>query len=129
MSNDNAPNLEWVNQVFKTIDAQDAQGFAKYFMDDGMFVFGSFPAAQGTQAISEFVAYFFSTIKSLSHELQHINEVNGVHYIHFDVTYEVIDGRTVTISGLETIEMLAGLISKYVIYMDPTPLQKIQIAA
>jgi ketosteroid isomerase-like protein len=117
---------EWAKKLFAAIDAMDADGFADFFADDGKFVFGSFPPADGKEAVSGFVAYFFSTLKSLSHKLLTINIAGGLRYIHFEVTYVVADGQTVTIPGVETVKMDGDLISEYIIYLDPSPLQAIQ---
>jgi len=116
----------WARTMFKVIDAEDAQGFADYFCEDGVFIFGSFPTACGKSTIRDFVAGFFSSLKGLHHELVQIVAAGGLLYIHFEVTYEVQDGRKVTIPGLETVKMKGDLIEEYVIYMDPSPLLALQ---
>lgn len=117
---------EWLTGLFKSIDAQDADGFANYFAKEGLFVFGSFPEARGREAISGFVSYFFGTIKSLSHKIGPIAQANGLIYVHFDVTYVLEDGQTVTIPGLETLKVNNDLVDEYIIYMDPSKLLTLQ---
>ena len=127
MLNPSGTELEiWARTMFKVIDAEDAQGFADYFCEDGTFVFGSFPPARSKSAIRDFVAGFFSSLNGLHHDLVQIEAAGGLLYIHFKATYEVHDGRKVTIPGLETVRMNGDLIEEYVIYMDPSPLQALQ---
>lgn len=122
-------NIEsWAGQLLKVIDNQDAKRFSEYFTEDGLFVFGSFPEARGRGAISGFVEYFFSSLKSLNHELLQVNQAGGLTYIHFNVTYELKDGRKITIPGLETLNFDGDLVEKYIIYMDPTKLLEMQAA-
>ena len=89
-------------------------------------MFGSFPSARSKSEIREFVAGFFSSLNGLHHDLVRIDATGDLLYIHFEVTYEVHDGRKVTIPALETVKMNGDLIQDYVIYMDPSPLLALQ---
>jgi uncharacterized protein (TIGR02246 family) len=48
--------------LFAAIDSMDAEAFAAFFTDDGMFRYGSQPPVQGRDAVRDYVAGFFSSI-------------------------------------------------------------------
>lgn len=119
-------SVDWTKQLFSDIDKMEPDTFANYFADSGVFSFGAFPAATGRAAIAEFVRNFFSTLASLAHDVIDVYEHGDLLIIRFDVTYTLDGGATVTIPAMETVRRENGLVTEYIIFLDPTPLQALQ---
>lgn len=116
----------WLENLFRTIDARDAAGFAEFFTLDGWFVYGALPPVQGRENIKEFADAFFKTLTNLEHKITKFLETQDMLYIHFDSTYFYPNGKSTEISGLNALEIEGGLISRYVVYMDLAPLMALQ---
>ena len=111
-----------LQDLFATIDARDADGFAGFLTEDAVFRFGSAPPVQGRAAIRDAVAEFFATIAGLSHALT--NSLAGEQSLicEGEVTYTRHDNSTVTLPFADAFELDDGRISHYKIYMDIGPL-------
>ena len=108
--------------LFRTIDAMDADGFAEWFTDEGLFVYGSRPAVQGKDAVREYVARFFEGLESISHVLLGEWRVGEVAFVEGEVTYGFPSGSTATLRFLNKLVHVGDKIRSYRVYIDPSPL-------
>ena len=111
-----------VKEIFKTVDRMDAQGFASYFTEDGLFTFGNWPTVKGRDEVAGSVDNFFSSIKGLEHRLIDTWSVEGVDIVEVEVTYTRHDDSTVDLTAACIFRLEGDLISDYRIYMDISPL-------
>jgi ketosteroid isomerase-like protein len=108
----------WMDDLFKAIDAKDAERFASFIAADGTFVFGNAPAVIGRQAIRDAVAGFFSSIRGLAHEVQSVSEEDGEVWSRGVVTYLRHDGSSLTAPFCNYFRMGEGGVRHYQIYVD-----------
>ncbi|MBZ0203814.1 MAG: nuclear transport factor 2 family protein [Ignavibacteria bacterium] len=112
----------WLEKIGKSIDAKDAKGFSEFITDSGSFRFGNQPEVIGRKAIEDYVAAFFGMIGSSVHEIVNFWD-SGDHVIwEGRVTYTRLDGKLVPVNFTNIFYMKDGLIEKYNIYIDNTPL-------
>lgn len=112
----------WLRQLFAAIDAKDTQRFVGFLAEDASFRFGNQPAVRGRAAIGAAVQGFFGSIKACRHEvagsLTHPESV----VCHGQVTYTQADDTRVTVPFAKVMTMRGELVSKYLIFVDVTPL-------
>jgi hypothetical protein len=112
----------WLQKVGKTIDAKDAKGFAELITPGGSFRFGNQPEVVGRKPIEDYVTAFFNMIKKSEHEIINYWD-NGGHIIwEGRVTYTRLDDKKVQVNFTNIFYMKDGLVDKYYIYIDNTPL-------
>ena len=109
-------------ELFAAIDAKDADAFVRFLTPDGLFRFGSAPAAEGRDAVREAVTGFFGTIKGLEHTLKKVIPTGDTLVTEGDVTYTRHDGSAISLPFVDVFEYDGELISEYKIYMDIGPL-------
>ncbi len=110
--------LHWLNDLFVSIDAKDAEAFAGFLSDDAVFVFGNAPPVAGRATIIDAVSGFFSSIKALSHTLRQVVSQPGIVVCWGTVTYTRHDGSDLTVPFADTFALENDKISHYQIYMD-----------
>lgn len=116
------PAHAWMGELFKSIDAKDADRFASFVAEDGVFLFGNAPAVNGRGAIRDAVAGFFGSVRALSHEIQGVTEAGGQLWSRGIVTYVRHDGSSLTVPFGNYFEMREGKIRHYQIYVDASAL-------
>lgn len=109
------------SDVFKTVDAMDADAFAAFLAEDGVFVYANAEPVRGRMAVREAVAQFFTSIKSLRHAVEAVWTVDDTVIAKLDVTYHRHDGGSVTIPAMTLWRLRDGLIADYQIFNDLTP--------
>jgi hypothetical protein len=113
---------QWLEEIGKVIDSKDAEKFASYITENGTFKFGNNDAVIGRKPIADYVAAFFTMIKSSQHKVVNCWELNGAVIWQGEVMYTRLDDRKVTVVFTNIFYMNGGLIDKYLIYIDNTPL-------
>ena len=111
-----------IKEIFETVDRMDANGFASFFTDDGLFRFGNAPTVKGRGEIAESVDQFFASIKALSHRVIGQWSSDGVDIAEVEVTYTRHDGSRVDLMAACVFRLQGEQISDYRIYMDINPL-------
>ncbi len=111
----------WVDELFASIDAQDAEAFAGFLTNDATFTFGNAPGVQGSAAIIAAVGDFFASIKALKHELTLVVSQPDVIVCCGTVTYTRHDDAEVTLPFADTFAIQNDKVSNYQIYMDIGP--------
>lgn len=112
----------FLDKLFCAIDAKDAEQFASFIADDGVFRFGSAPAVQGRDEITAAVSAFFDSIDSLSHSVTKVWRDEAGLACEGEVCYRRLDGLEVIIPFVDVFEFRGELISSYKIYIDIGPL-------
>ena len=111
-----------MDDLFKAIDARDAERFASFIAADGTFLFGNAPAVTGRNAIREAVAGFFASIRGVSHQVQGVTADGTRIWSRGIVTYVRQDGSSLTAPFSNYFEMGDGGVRHYQIYVDASAL-------
>jgi ketosteroid isomerase-like protein len=114
----------WVNQLFQSIDAGDADAFAAFLSEDAEFRYGSQPSVRGRDAVRGHVAGFFAGLTGLSHELRGFwwGDPGRVCFVQGLVVYTLPGGGPVSLPFLNLFRMDGDRIGQYLVYTDPSPL-------
>jgi len=113
---------EWLEAIFGSIDRKDAASFVDFLTPDAVFRFGSAQPARGRVAIQKAVEAFFSSIAGCSHELNHTWHDADTVVCEGNVTYDRHDGSDITLPFANVFALRDGLIDRYSIYADVSPL-------
>lgn len=111
-----------ISELFKAIDSKDLQGFVALLAPGCTFKFGNLPAVNGAGEIEKFVAGFFESIDSLSHEIQDSWDVADGLICHGLVSYTRKDGSVLTVPFANIMKSGATGIDEYLIYADTSQL-------
>ncbi len=112
----------WVDRLFATIDAKDAEAFAGFLTSDAVFRFGNGAPACGKEAIQEAVAGFFASIKDLHHTLRDSWDLPDVVVVHGEVTYTRHDGSRLSVPFANVLKLREALVREYLIFADVSQL-------
>jgi ketosteroid isomerase-like protein len=113
---------DWIAALFAAIDRQDAEAFAGFVTEDARFVFGNLPAVEGRAAIRDFVAGFFASIRSLSHDVPDAWQAGDTVICRGEVSYTRHDGSVLTVPFANVFRMEGDRVRDYRIYMDASAL-------
>jgi ketosteroid isomerase-like protein len=115
-------NLDWIKELFSSIDAMDLEKFVSFINDDGVFVFGNAPDVKGKENITQAVDGFFKSIKALVHsDLQWGQDGDKV-FSRGICTYTRHNETKIAIPFCNIFEMKNNKIQHYQIYIDITQL-------
>lgn len=117
---------DWVDGLFAAIDRQDAAAFAGFLAEDARFAFGNLPAVTGREAIREFVAGFFASIRAVSHSVPEAWQADDALTCRGEVTYTRHDGSTLTVPFANVLLMNGDAVRDYRIYADTSALYAVQ---
>jgi ketosteroid isomerase-like protein len=115
-------NARWTGELFSAIDAKDTSRFMSFLEPDARFRYGSNPPAIGSDAIRAAVDGFFSAVKALTHQVEHVWALPGHVICAGTVTYLRHDGRSVSIPFCNVLALRNAKVKDYVVYADPAPL-------
>src|SRR5512135_1240727 len=111
-----------IKDLFAAIDRKDADKFASFLTRDCVFRFGNMPEVVGQDAVRGFVAGFFDSIASISHDIHDTwNVADGV-ICHGQVSYVRKDGSTLSVPFANVLKTDARLIRDYLIFADTSQL-------
>ena len=113
---------DWWRALFASIDAKQTSQFLAYLTPDALFRYGSWPAAIGHEAIGSVVDQFFASIRSSSHRIIRMWQEPDSAVCKGEVTYARLDGNSVVVPFCNVFELRDQKITRYEIYIDPTPL-------
>ncbi len=105
-------------QLFNSIDEKDTKAFLGFLTNDVKFRFGNAPVAEGYTAVGEAVGGFFSSIKSIQHELTDTWYREEVIICHGNVTYTRHDSTILRVPFANILTMENNLIKDYLIFVD-----------
>lgn len=109
-------------EIFRAIDNKDADKFVTFLSNDCIFRFGNLPEVKGIQEIRKFVAGFFDSIESLSHEVRESWHVPGGLVCHGQVIYVRKDGSNLTVPFSNVFKIGSKQITEYLIFADTSKL-------
>ena len=113
--------LDW-KSLLSAIDRMDADAFASFLTENSVFRFGNGEPVKGKRNVREYVARFFSSIKSLKHEVLGVWESGQVLTVQGEVTYTRKDSRLVKVPFVNLLKMKGTLIHEYLVYVDASQL-------
>jgi hypothetical protein len=111
-------------ELFRAIDAKDPARFASFLSPDCRFRFGNLPEVVGAERVRDFVAGFFDSIESLSHEIRERWSVPGGLVCHGQVTYTRKDGSQLSVPFANVFRIDAAGIREYLIFADTSQLYR-----
>lgn len=111
-----------LKQIFKAVDSRDAEIFADYFSDDGVFRFANQPVVTGKQDIKKFVSGFFVSVAAIEHQIEEQWPIDNGQACHGQVTYTRHDQSTLSVPFALVVKTGATGISEYLIFVDPSML-------
>ncbi len=111
-----------LDDLFKTIDAKNLNGFLELLSPNASFRFGNAPTIQGHDAIGETLGTFFDSIEALKHDLNRIWTHETSIVCDGEVTYTRKDGSQLTVPFAMILGFQADLISECLTYIDVSQL-------
>ena len=109
-------------QIIDAIDSGEASVYAKLLTEDSRFRFGNYPMVQGKKAVYEAQTSFYSSVKSLKHEILRTWKDDNSIVVDLLVTYIRHDDTTITLPVLDVFEIKDNKVDATLIYMDINPL-------
>ena len=113
---------DWIDALFAAIDGKDAEAFTGFIAEDARFVFANQPAVEGRDAIRDFVAGFFASIRAVSHRVPDTWRAEDAVICRGEVTYVRHDGTALTVPFANVLVMHGDRVRDYRIYMDASAL-------
>jgi ketosteroid isomerase-like protein len=114
--------MQWVKDLFATIDHKDAEGFVGRLTEDATFVFGNAEPVTGRGPIHDLLVGFFSSIRGLRHRLEETWLLPDAAIVTGRVTYTRHDGSTLEVPFADVFKMHGRLVHDYLIYIDASKL-------
>lgn len=112
----------WVTDLFRAVDAMDADKFVAFMTENVFFRAGSAESLRGRAAVRDDIGSLFSRIKGIDHELTDTWVHGDVVVVHGIVTYTRPDDTTLTVPSADIWKMEGDLIREYLIFIDNTKL-------
>lgn len=109
-------------EIFEAVDSQDSDRFVSFLTDDAVFRYGSQEPVRGVDAVRNYVAAFFDSLDTLSHEVTETWAGDGSLVCTGQATYRRHDGKDVTIPFTNIFRFEGEKIREYLVYADPAPL-------
>src|SRR5687768_12174979 len=113
---------DWIQRVYKTVDAKDIESYVQFFTEDCTFRFGNNPAVHGKDGIRQALQQFFPAIKALQHQNVATWNPPGFEMVEAMVTYARHDGSKVTVPAVTIYRMDGSLAKDCRIFVDLAPL-------
>lgn len=113
---------DWIPRLLRSIDERDWDTFVSHLTEDAEFRYGSGQTAVGRESIRSAADQALSPFPVVEHELVDVWERPDATVIQGKVTYQWPDGHRQTLPFLNLFSMRDSLITKYLIFIDPSPL-------
>ncbi|MDH5472182.1 MAG: nuclear transport factor 2 family protein [Gammaproteobacteria bacterium] len=113
---------QWINDLFNSIDNKNNEKFSSYLSDDVRFRFGNMPVSTGKSTVEQQVSQFFTSIKSLQHEITEFWQQNNTIICHGRVCYTRHDNSTLSVPFSNIFKLNNQRISDYLIFVDVSEL-------
>ena len=111
-----------ITELFSAIDSKNVKSFMTFLSPDCVFKFGNMPEVVGTEAINAFVAGFFDSIDSLSHEIKDSWDIPGGLICHGEVAYKRKDGSVLSVPFSNIFKIDSAGVAEYLIFADTSQL-------
>ena len=113
---------EWIPRLLRSIDERDWDTFVSHLTEDAEFRYGSGQTAVGRESIRSAADQAVSPFAAVEHELVDVWQRPDSTVVQGKVTYQWPDGHRQTLPFLNLFSMRDSLITKYLIFIDPSPL-------
>lgn len=113
---------DWLRAVYDRADALDAEGYARFFEEDGTFTLANNPPMRGRGEIEAGLTQFFGTIAGMRHEFARAYKIGDTEIMEAAVTYTRKDGTQITLPGMTICARSQGRIRESRAYIDIAPL-------
>jgi len=117
-----ATHRSLLRQIVMADEVLSARGFVQVLTEDASFRFGGAPPTVGKAAIEKQVAAFFTTVRTLRHDIELVLEQPDLLAYEARVTYTMPDGATLSLPYANVLRLRGDLIHDYRIYIDPASL-------
>lgn len=114
--------LSWLSTLYEAVDDQDLDAFVEHFAPDATLRFANADPAQGLEEIRHAIGGFFEDLEGLEHRPRNVVERSGAVVFEASVTYDLPDGREVTVPAVTVIERTGRTVDAMRIYVDLAPL-------
>ncbi|HVN47451.1 MAG TPA: nuclear transport factor 2 family protein [Bacteroidota bacterium] len=111
-----------IEGLFRAIDRKDANEFGSFLSEDCIFRFGNQASISGKQNVIPYVAGFFDSIQSLSHELTDRWNMEGAILCHGYVTYIRHNGSRLKVPFANVFKLTGSQVREYLIFVDTSAL-------
>ncbi len=113
----------WIQALFRSLDARDAEGFLSFLTEDASFTFGNVPTVTGHTAIRGCITAYFSGVHAIAHTLQD-GWISGNSVICAGrVTYTRHNGSKLTVPFCNVLTIRDDAVAQYRFYADISPLR------
>ena len=112
----------WVNNLFRTLDAGDIDGFVRFLSDRPLFRMGSSQPLEGRETVRAGVSGFLSSIKSMKHSLSDTLVSGDTVVVHGIVTYTRLDESELVVPFANIFYLEDEKIRDYLVFVDNTEL-------
>ena len=110
--------LSLVNNLYQCVDAKDVTALAAFLSDDVRFRIGNFDMLQGKADVLAANAEFFSSITSMTHQIDSIWVQEKDVICHGQVNYVRLDQTTHAVPFATILQLQQGKISNYLVFVD-----------
>lgn len=107
-----------IEDIANCLDAKDAERFATYFTVHGTYRTGNQPPVTGRENILEHAKTFFNIVKTNKHSIVSVEETPSSIIWQGIVSYERVDGLTVTCLHCTILHLDGDKIKQYMVYCD-----------
>ncbi|MFI9388457.1 nuclear transport factor 2 family protein [Kutzneria sp. NPDC052558] len=112
----------WAESLFEFVDRFDADGVAARMAPDGVLVSVNDNPAAGRDGVRAAVRWFEQAIAGIGHEVLRAWRVGDTVLVELRVTYTRHDGGQLVLPCANIFDLTDdGLIARYQIFMDMTP--------
>jgi hypothetical protein len=113
---------EWAEALFELVDRFDADALAARMAADGALISVNSDPVVGRDGMRDAVHDYAQAVTSISHEILRAWRIDNTVITELRVTYVRLDGRKVVLPCTNIFDLTDdGLISRYQIFMDMTP--------
>jgi ketosteroid isomerase-like protein len=118
-----SPEPGFVRPLFEALDRQDARAAVTFLTPDARLRFANAGPVVGREAIGRSLDDFFGTVRGVRHELLGVWALDDVVVCELEVTYSMLDGRTISLPCVDIFRTRGGLIADYRVFIDVSPLE------
>lgn len=113
---------EWYLSYLKVLDAKNVAGYVTFLSDDCVMQSNNNPPVQGKATIQKYLFQYWSTFRSLTHDLLNIYGSDSNFVLEALNHYTRQDGKPVTVTAVAfTDRNASGLVTSVRFYTDTTP--------
>jgi ketosteroid isomerase-like protein len=114
--------MSWYEEFYACVDAMDIDAVLSRCTPDTTVRFANEPVSEGADAVRVTLTHVWSALAGLQHSIIRVLEGDDAALVEATVTYNLLDGRRVSLPTATVVERRDGLVAAQRIYADITPL-------